>query len=80
MDYVDSLAEKLARDVLLVQKETGDLNLVQEIGHVLEASSSKMHEAFMTAVRVYDSETRARQLLDQKIAAAAKAAGLDPSA
>ena len=80
MDYIDSLAEKLARDVLLVQKETNDLNLVQEIGAVLEASSSKMHEAFMTAVRVYDSEVRARQLLDAKIAAAAKAAGLDPDA
>lgn len=79
MDYIDSLAEKLARDVLLVQKETGDLNIVQEIGAVLEASSSKMHEAFMTAIRVYDSETRARELLDRKIAAAAKAAGLAPN-
>ncbi|SHG30087.1 hypothetical protein [Cognatishimia maritima] len=80
MDYIDSLAEKLARDVLLVQKETNDLTLVQEIAAVLEASSSKMHEAFMTAVRVYDSEVRARQVLDAKIAAAAKAAGLDPDA
>lgn len=77
MDYIDSLAEKLARDVLLVQKETNDLNLVQEIANVLEASSSKMHEAFMTAIRVYDSETRARELLDRKIAAAAKAAGVN---
>ena len=79
MSYIDSLAEKLARDVMLVQKETDDVNLVQEIGAVLEASSSKMHEAFMTAVRVYDSETRARKLLDAKVAKAAKAAGLDPN-
>lgn len=79
MDYIDSLAEKLARDVLLVQKETGDHNLVQEIANVLEASSSKMHEAFMTAIRVYDSETRARELLDRKIALAAKAAGVKPN-
>jgi len=77
MSYIDSLAEKLARDVLLVQKETDDINLVQEIGNVLEASSSKMHEAFMTAVRVHTSETLARRLLDQKIAKAAKAAGVD---
>lgn len=79
MDYIDSLAEKLARDVLLVQKETGDHNLVQEIANVLEASSSKMHEAFMTAIRVYDAETRARELLDRKIALAAKAAGVKPN-
>lgn len=77
MNYIDSLAEKLARDVLLVQKETGDLNLVQEIANVLEASSTKMHEAFMTAVRVHGSEELARKLLDKKIAAAAKAAGVD---
>lgn len=79
MSYIDSLAEKLAQDVLLVQKETDDITLVQEIAKVLEASSSKMHEAFMTAVRVYDSENRARKLLHAKIAAAEKAAGLDPN-
>ncbi len=78
MSYIDSLAEKLARDVLLVQKETDDLNLVQEIASVLEASSTKMHGAFMTGVRVHGSEVLARKLLDQKIAAATKAAGLDP--
>ncbi len=74
MSYVENLGEKLARDVLKIQAETNDLNLTQEVSKVLEASSSTLHEAFMTAVRVYDAETRARQLLDTKLKAAIKAA------
>ena len=65
MSYVENLGEKLARDVLKAQKETGDLNMVQTIGQVLEASSSTLHEAYMTAVRVYDAEERARSVLAQ---------------
>jgi selenocysteine lyase/cysteine desulfurase len=67
MSYVENLGEKLARDVLKAQKETGDLNMVQNIGQVLEASSSTLHEAFMTAVRVYDAEERARKALAQML-------------
>ena len=67
MSYVENLGEKLARDVLKAQKETGDLNMVQNIGQVLEASSSTLHEAFMTAVRVYDAEERARKTLAQLV-------------
>ncbi|GAA6207569.1 hypothetical protein NBRC116601_08620 [Cognatishimia sp. WU-CL00825] len=74
MSYVENLGEKLAKDVLAVQKETNDLNIVQEIAAVLEASSSTLHEAFMTAVRVYDAEVRARTLLESKLDAAEKAA------
>ncbi|MGH1465523.1 MAG: hypothetical protein ACRBBQ_09215 [Cognatishimia sp.] len=74
MSYVENLGEKLAKDVLAVQKETNNLNLVQEIAAVLEASSSTLHEAFMTAVRVYDAEVRARELLETKLDAAMKAA------
>ncbi len=74
MSYVENLGEKLARDVLSVAKETDDLNLVQDISKVLEASSSTLHEAFMTAVRVYDAEERARGVLEQKLNAALKAA------
>lgn len=67
MSYVENLGEKLARDVLKAQRETGDLNMVQNIGQVLEASSSTLHEAFMTAVRVYDAEERARKTLAQLV-------------
>lgn len=74
MSYVENLGEKLARDVLEVQAETNDLNIVQDIAKVLDASSSTLHEAFMTAVRVYDAEKRARELLSAKVNAALKAA------
>ena len=67
MSYVENLGEKLARDVLKAQEETGDLNMVQTIGQVLEASSSTLHEAYMTAVRVYDAEERARKTLAQML-------------
>ena len=65
MSYVENLGEKLARDVLKARDETGNLNLVQDIAKVIEASSSTLHEAFMTAVRVYDAEERARSVLAQ---------------
>ncbi|MGR3839649.1 MAG: hypothetical protein ACU0A2_14985 [Cognatishimia sp.] len=65
MSYVENLGEKLARDVLKAREETGNLNLVQDIAKVIEASSSTLHEAFMTAVRVYDAEERARSVLAQ---------------
>ncbi len=74
MSYVENLGEKLAKDVLAVQKETNNLNLVQESAAVLEASSSTLHEAFMTAVRGYAAEVRARELLETKLDAAMKAA------
>lgn len=74
MSYVENLGEKLARDVLKIQAETNDLNIVQEVSKVLEASSSTLHEAYMTAVRVYDAEKRARRLLDDKLRAALAAA------
>lgn len=74
MSYVENLGEKLARDVLEVQAETNDLNLIQDIAKVLDASSSTLHEAFVTAVRVYDAEKRARRMLESKVNDAIKAA------
>ncbi|MDO6725310.1 MAG: hypothetical protein ACRBBO_09045 [Cognatishimia sp.] len=74
MSYVENLGEKLARDVLEVQAETNDLNLIQDIAKVLDASSSTLHEAFVTAVRVYDAEKRARKMLESKVNDAIKAA------
>jgi hypothetical protein len=73
MSYVENLGEKLARDVLAAQQELNNPNLVQEIAKVLEASSSTLHEAFMTAVRVYDANDRAHGVLQMHLKAAAKA-------
>jgi hypothetical protein len=72
MSYIEDLATELALDVLAAQDELDDDNLVQEIAAVIEASSSKMHEAFTTAIRVFGSETRARQLLSARLRTAGK--------
>ncbi|SHK10514.1 hypothetical protein SAMN05444000_11921 [Shimia gijangensis] len=70
MAYFDDLAQKLALDVLKAKDAMGDEQLVQEIAETLEASSNTMHEAFMTAVRVYAAEERARTQLTAKLKAA----------
>ncbi len=70
MAYYDDLAQKLALDVLKAQKAMDDDQLVQDIANTLEATSSTMHEAFTTAVRVYTAEKRARIQLTQKLKAA----------
>lgn len=70
MTYYDDLAEKLALDVLKAQKAMDDDQLISDIAETLEATSSTMHEAFMTAVRVYNAEERARIQLNQRLKAA----------
>lgn len=70
MAYYDDLANKLALDVLKAQKATNDHQLIKDIADTLEATSSTMHEAFMTAVRVYAAEERAREQLSQRLRAA----------
>ena len=70
MAYYDDLAQKLALDVMQAQKAMDDDQLIQDIANTLEATSSTMHEAFTTAVRVYTAEKRARLQLTQKLKAA----------
>ncbi|WP_050529389.1 hypothetical protein [Pseudaestuariivita atlantica] len=70
----EELAEALARDVIAAQKELGDEELVNDVSKLLEASSTTMQEAFLTAARVLISEERARKMLDQRLDAALKAA------
>lgn len=70
MAYYDDLANRLAQDVLKAQKVTDDDQLIQDIANTLEATSSTMHEAFMTAVRVYAAEERARIQLKERLRAA----------
>ncbi|WP_127112029.1 hypothetical protein [Shimia sediminis] len=70
MAYYDDLANRLAQDVLKAQKATDDDELIKDIANTLEATSSTMHEAFMTAVRVYAAEERARVQLNERLRAA----------
>ncbi len=69
MAYYDDIANRLALDVLEAQKATGDLQLVQDITNTIEATSSTLHEAFMTAVRVHSAEERARKQLEERLRA-----------
>lgn len=69
MAYYDDIANRLALDVIEAQKATDDPQLVQDIAKTLEATSSTLHEAFMTAVRVYTAEERARALLTTRLKA-----------
>lgn len=70
MAYYDDIAEKLALDVLKAKDAMDDDQLVQDIAETLEGTSSTMHEAFMTAVRVYAAEERARAQLTARLKAA----------
>ena len=72
MKTVEELTDKLARDTLATAKRLGDDLLVERIAEVLGASSSTAQEYYMTYVRVYRAEARARQVLndlEKKIAA-----------
>ncbi len=73
MSYYEDMAQKLALDVLKAQEATGDDQLVIDITETLEGTSSTLHEAFVTAVRVYLADERARAQLTARL----KAAGLE---
>ena len=70
MSLTNELAEKLALDTINAADAMADPNLVQDVSNVLGASSQTTQEAFMTAVRVINSERRARRYLEQRIAKA----------
>ncbi|WP_299356706.1 hypothetical protein [uncultured Shimia sp.] len=70
MAYYDDIANKLALDALKAQKLLDDHQLIQDMSDTLEATSSTLHEAFMTAVRVHTAEERGRAQLAERLKAA----------
>lgn len=64
MDILTQVADKLAQEVLEVERETGNEDLVEEVKKAIGASSTTLEEAYMTAVRVRRAETRARALIE----------------
>ncbi len=70
MAYYDDIAQKLALDVLKAKEAMEDDQLIQDIAETLEGTSSTMHEAFMTAIRVYAADERARAQLTARLKAA----------
>ena len=70
MAYYEDMAQKLALDVMKAQQAMGDDQLVIDITETLEGTSSTLHEAFVTAVRVYLADERARAQLTARLKAA----------
>jgi len=69
MSTIDTLASRLADDVLAAQEETGNDRLFVEIGQVLAAASQTLEEAFLTECRVRMAEQKARAALERTLAA-----------
>ncbi|OED47742.1 hypothetical protein [Leisingera sp. S232] len=66
---VETLAQKLAIDTLKVQDASGEERLYVEVGQVLGAASQSLEEAFLTEMRVRLAERKARDFLNNKVAA-----------
>jgi hypothetical protein len=73
-EYTDNAANKLADEALAEAKLCGDTKIVDKIGEILGASSQSLEEAYLTAIRVRRAEVRAYKLLEESVAARAKAA------
>ncbi|WP_027243879.1 hypothetical protein [Leisingera daeponensis] len=69
MSTIETLAQKLAVDTLKVQDASGEERLYVEVGQVLGAASQSLEEAFLTEMRVRLAERKAREFLNQKVAA-----------
>ncbi|MEL6551147.1 MAG: hypothetical protein AAFQ54_12970 [Pseudomonadota bacterium] len=69
MNSVETLATKLADDVLAAQDELGNDRLFVEIGNVLAAASQTLEEAFLTECRIRIAEKKARAALEAAVAA-----------
>ena len=69
MSTINTLAAKLADDVMAAQDETGNDRLFVEIGQVLAAASQTLEEAFLTECRVRLAEQKARSALERVLAA-----------
>ena len=75
-DFIQELADGLARDVLASQVELSDDYFYEQISKVVGASSPTLQEAFMTSIRIRLAERRGREFLEKALAAKRKGAKL----
>lgn len=75
-DFIQDLADGLARDVLEGSKTLDDPYFYEQVAKVVGASSPTLQEAFMTSIRIRLAEKRGREFLDRALAA--KASGGKP--
>ena len=60
---LEKLADELARDTMEHAERLGDNKIIEEVGNTLADTSVTFQEAFLTAVRFYRADMRARQVL-----------------
>ena len=66
MDFLEQVADGLAREALEIEAATGDEDLINEVMKTIGSSSTTLEEAFLTAVRVRRAEARALAVLAEK--------------
>jgi hypothetical protein len=78
-DFIQELADGLARDVLEGSKTLDDPYFYEQVSKVVGASSPTLQEAFMTSIRIRLAEKRGREFLDRALSAKANGGKLpDP--
>ena len=65
---IDTIAAKLADDVMAIQDATGQDRLFMEVSTVIGAASQTLEEAFLTEVRIRLAERKARDFLKTRAA------------
>lgn len=68
-DFIQELADDLARDTLASQAELKDDYFFEQVARVVGASSPTLQDAFMTSIRIRLAERRGREFLDKAVAA-----------
>ncbi|GIT92246.1 hypothetical protein JANAI62_27030 [Jannaschia pagri] len=68
MSIANTLADKLATDVIRHVEATGDEEMITIMAQTLGDSSQTLQEAFITSVRVQRAAIRANRLLKKRIA------------
>ncbi len=66
MEFLEQVADGLAKEALEIEEATGDEELINEIMKTIGASSTTLEEAFLTAVRIRRAEARALAVLADK--------------
>ena len=69
MSALQTMADKLADDVLAAERELGDDRFYEKVGEILMAASPTFYESYMTSIRVRLAERRGREFLERTLAA-----------
>jgi protein-disulfide isomerase-like protein with CxxC motif len=63
MSILESIADELARNALVLEEELADENVVEQIAKHIGTSSPTVEEAFRTAIRMRRAEASAKRLM-----------------